>query len=177
MEKTKAIDFERLGLRDALDLAVLVEEEAKDRYEELADQLHIHHNAEVERFFRFMHDVEAKHEAELSLRRKKLFPDEPRVVRREMLFDVEAPDYDEARATMSVRDALGAALRAEQKAAAFFAGAARGMIDAGARRLFEDLHEEEKEHERLVRIQIDRLPPDDGGPMSGEDVGDEPVAM
>ena len=33
-----------------------------------------------------------------------------------MIFDVEAPDYDEARAFMTPRQALEAALRAEKKA-------------------------------------------------------------
>ncbi len=175
--KTKAIDFEKLNLRDAIDLAVLVEEEAKDRYGELADQMQIHHNAEVERFFRFMVDVEGKHEAELAARRKKLFGDQPRAVRREMLFDIEAPDYDEARATMSVRQALDAAMRSEQKAGAFFAEASKVIQDAEARKLFAELREEEKQHEALVQKQIDKLPPGDGGPMSGEDVGDDPVAL
>ncbi len=176
MIRTQAIDFERLGLRDAIDLAVLIEEEAKDRYGELADQMQIHHNAEVERFFRYMQDVESKHEAQLAERRRKLFGDEARDVRREMLFDVEAPEYDEARATMSVRQALEAAMRSEQKAGAFFAEAAKVIQDSSARALFEELRREEKEHEALVQKQLDKLPPD-GGPMSGEDASDEPVAL
>ena len=35
---TTELDFDRLDLRDALDLAILIEEEANERYWELADQ-------------------------------------------------------------------------------------------------------------------------------------------
>ena len=31
---TAALEFKKLSLQDALDLAILIEEEAKDRYEE-----------------------------------------------------------------------------------------------------------------------------------------------
>jgi rubrerythrin len=173
MDKTKAIDFRKITLRDALDLAVLVEEEAKDRYGELADQMYIHHNPEAETFFRFMQDVETKHETKLQDRRQKLFGDAPRTVRREMIFDIEAPEYDEARATMTVRQALEAALRSEEKAGAFFEQALDATKDPDARKLFEELRAEEKEHEALVRKQMDKLPPDDGTPADE----DEPVAL
>ena len=36
------IDFANLSIKDALDLAVLVEEEAEERYRELADNLEFH---------------------------------------------------------------------------------------------------------------------------------------
>jgi len=39
MTSTLGIDFASLSLKDALDLAVLVEEEARERYEEFADQM------------------------------------------------------------------------------------------------------------------------------------------
>jgi rubrerythrin len=176
MDRTTAIDFEKLTLRDALDLAVLVEEEAKDRYGELADQMQIHHNPEAEKFFRYMQVIESKHEDKLAERRKKLFGDAPRVVRREMIFDIEAPEYDEARANMTARQAFEAALRSEQKAGAFFEGALGGMKDTEARALFMELRAEEKEHAALVEKEIAKLPPDEG-PVRPEDVDDGPVAL
>ena len=39
MTTARGIDFNTLSLQDALDLAILIEEEAKDRYEELAAEL------------------------------------------------------------------------------------------------------------------------------------------
>ena len=41
------IDFASLTLQDALDLAILIEEEAKERYEEFAENLSLHHTPEA----------------------------------------------------------------------------------------------------------------------------------
>jgi rubrerythrin len=175
VNKTRSIDFAQLSLRDALDLATLVEEEAKERYGEFADQMDAHRNPEAARFFRFMLRVESIHEDKLAARRKGLFGDAPRTVRREMIFDVEAPEYDEARATMTVRQALAASLRAEQKAHAFFDAALAQVSDAEVRALFTELRDEELEHQRLVEREIAKLPPDEGAP--GELWSDDPVAQ
>lgn len=175
MEKTRAIDFATISLRDALDLAVLVEEEAAERYEEFTDQMVKHHNEEAAAFFRFMRRNEQKHGEQLAERRFKLFGEEPRSVRREMLFDIEAPDYDEARAFMTQKSALDAALRAEEKAHAFFVAALERVGHPDVRALFAELREEEIEHQELVKKEMAKLPPE--GIMSTEDVADEPVSQ
>ncbi len=172
--KTRAIDFESLSLIDAIDLAVLIEQEAKDRYTELADQMELHHNFEAGRFFRRMLEVEATHEAVLTKRRLSMFGAAPRAVRREMIFDIEAPDYDEARHDMTAREALEAALRSEEKAMQFFDAALARVRDASVRQLFESLREEEREHGERVKREIAKLPPEptiDAGAFE-----DEPVA-
>jgi rubrerythrin len=171
---TLGIDFEKLALKDALDLAILIEEEAKERYEEFAAQMETHHTPEAASFFRFMMGNEAKHEAELQTRRGKLFGDAPRTVTRAMLFDVEAPDYDEARAFMSPHAALQAAFRCEVKAHDFFVAALPRIQDPGVKALFEELRDEEVEHQRLVQKEIAKLPPQDD--TRPEDWVDEPVA-
>ncbi len=173
--KTQGIDFARLSLRDALDLATLIEEEALERYDELALQLEVHHTPEAAAFFRFMARQEAKHCATLAQRRARLYGTSPRTVTRDMIFDIEAPEYDAARAFMSLRQALETALAAERKARAFFADALAGLADARVRALFEELHGEEIEHERLVQAEIDKLPP--GPDANPDDYGDEPVGM
>lgn len=172
--KTREIDFETLSLKDALDLATLVEQEAKDRYSELADQMEIHHNVEAARFFRQMLQVESTHEADLAERRRSLFGAAPRVVRREMLFDIEAPDYDEARHNMTVRQALQAALRSEQKAFAFFDAALSKVEQPSVRKLFEKLRGEERNHQAYVERELARLPPD--ASIDTDSFEDEPVA-
>jgi rubrerythrin len=172
--KTRQLDFEKLTLKDALDLAALVEEEAKDRYEELSDQMELHHNPDVAAFFQKMRRIETKHEDQIAKRRKELFGDAPRVVRREMIFDIEAPDYDEVRATMTVREALHTALRSEKKAYEFFETAVPMVRDAEVRVLFEELRQDEQEHQRLVEAEIAKLPPDE--PLGLADVSDDPVA-
>lgn len=175
MEKTRSIDFATLSLRDALDLAGLVEEEARERYEELADQMEIHHNPEAARFFRFMVDVEGIHQERLVAQRHDRFGDEPVVVRREMIFDIEAPEYDEVRATMSVRQALEAALRSEEKAHAFFDAALARVADPEVRALFTALCAEELEHQGRVKKELAKLAPD--AELTKADIEDDPVAL
>ena len=58
LESAPGVDFDRLTLRDALDLAILVEEEARDRYQELASQLIIHHTPAAAAFFTKMVGIE-----------------------------------------------------------------------------------------------------------------------
>ena len=145
------IDFKTLSLKDALDLAILIEEEAEERYREFVHQMETHDTPGVARFFRFMAVNEAKHGKELAVRREKLFGDAPREVERAMIFDVEAPEFYRARAFMSVTEALDLADDAEKKAYAFFDAALPELEDSEVRELFAELREEEIEHIDLVK--------------------------
>ncbi len=174
VNKLRALDFAELSLRDALDLAILIEEEARDRYGEFAHQMAIHHNDETARFFRFMIDVEAAHEHVLLDRRRTLFGAVPSVIRREMIFDVEAPEYDAVRATMTERQALEISLRAEEKAYAFFESAARAVEDPALCAFFLELRNEEADHQWRISERIAQLPPDPE--ITADDIDDGPVA-
>lgn len=169
------IDFARLSLVDALDLAILIEEEAKERYEEFAAQMEQHRTPEAAAFFRLMALNEAKHGQELLERRVRLFGDAPRKATRAMIFDVEAPDYDEARAFMSPRQAMRAALRSEVKAHGFFVAALPALQDPEVKALFQELRDEEVQHQALVKAELAKLPPEGG--LSDEDFVDEPTAQ
>jgi len=169
------IDFASLSLMDALDLAVLIEEEAKERYEDFAAQMEQHRTPEAATFFRLMAVNEAKHGQELADRRSQLFGTAARTVTRAMIFDVEAPDFDAARAFMSPRQAMKAALASEVKAHAFFVAALPALKDAKVRALFEELRDEEVEHQTLVKAELAKLPPDSG--LSDDDFVDEPAAQ
>jgi rubrerythrin len=171
---TRGVDFAKLSVMDALDLAILIEEEARDRYEELADQLKLHHTRGAASFFRKMIKVEDHHRQKLADRRKSSFGDRPVRVTREMIFDVEAPEYDEVRAGMSPREALKTALHAEIKAHDFFAAALRVVKDADVKALFEELREEEIQHQQWVRMELAGLP---SGSEPEGDPSDEPVAQ
>ena len=172
---SREIDFASLSLKDALDLAIAVEDEARERYEEFAHQMAGHHTPEAERFFRFMAENEARHGEELRTRRRELFGDAPSEVDPGAVFEVEAPPYDAARAFMSARRALEVALEAERKAWGFFDRALEHVTDPGVRALFEELREEEVEHQRLVREELDRLPAEPG--FDPDDFVDEPTAQ
>jgi erythrin-vacuolar iron transport family protein len=169
------IDFSRLSLRDAFDLAILIEDEAQERYEEFAHQMELHHTPEAAGFFRLMAGNEAKHGAQLAQQRHQRFGDEPRVVTRAMLWDVEAPDYDQARAFMTARQAMQEALRCEEKAHAFFVAALPQVRDEEARALFAELRDEEVLHQALVQNELAKLPPEPA--VAPGDFEDDPTAQ
>jgi rubrerythrin len=169
------IDFAALSLQDALDLAILVEEEAQERYLEFVDQMEQHHTPEAAHFFATMARNEQKHGEELRNRRRSLFGDAPRRVSRSMVWDVEAPDYDQPRAFMSARQAMEVALVSETKAHEFFVQAIPHIVDSEVKRLFQELRDEEVLHQALVREAMRSLPEGEG-PDAG-DYEDEPVAQ
>jgi rubrerythrin len=170
----KAIDFSRLSVQDAYDLAILIEEEAMERYEEFVDQLELHHTPEAAEFFRQMVGNEAKHGAALAERRKARFGGALSNVTREMLWDVEAPEYHQVTAFMTVRQALEVALEAETKAHDFFAKAVGHLTDPEIKNLFLELQGEEVKHQGMVKQILAKLPADSA--LTPDVNADPPVA-
>ncbi len=170
---TRTLDLKSLDLRDALDLASLIEDEAKERYEELAEQMEMHHDADVASFFHFMAKNEARHGEELAERRKRLFPNQPQRVDRSMLWDVEAPGYETVHAFMSLKEALEVALAAEVKAFNYFCEVLTTLPPGEVKTLFEELKVEEIHHQELVKKEMAKLGPEEK--FSTEDYADEPV--
>jgi len=169
------LDFSTLSLQDALDLAILIEEEARERYEEFAENLHVHHTADAARFFVTMAGNEAKHGADLLDRRRAMFGDTPTRVSRDMLWDIEAPGFDQARMFMTARQAMDVALACEVKAFDYFDAALHHVRDPAVRALFEELRAEEAEHQELVKAVMATIPPDD--PAGRAFDADEPVGQ
>lgn len=171
------LDFSKLDLRDALDLAILVEEEARERYEEFTKVVGGRYAGDASEVFRRMAINEEKHGAQLAQLRGSLFPGEPRRVTRDMIDEVEAPEQIKARYTMSAREALEIAIASEVKAWEFFANASRHATDAKIRRLFTDLREEEREHRAMLERRLPDFPPErnvfeeDPGEEAGSDPG------
>jgi len=169
------IDFNQLSLRDTLDLAIFVEEEAKDRYDEFAEQMEAHHTDEVAKFFRFMAANEVKHAQKLSEQRRGLFGGEPSTSDPSILFDVEAPEYGKVRAFMSVQAALEVALQSEVKAYDFYNDAIGSITEAEVRELFVELRDEESRHQELIKETMEKIPADDG--FDPDDFVDGPAAQ
>jgi rubrerythrin len=169
------IDFAALTLQDALDLAILVEDEAQERYLDFVDQMEKHHTADAARFFAAMAGNEQKHGDELRTRRRSLFGNAPSRMKPSMLWEVEAPDYDQPRAFMSARQAMNVALASETKAHQFFVQAIPHVGDPEVKRLFQELRDEEVLHQSLVREAMRSLPEEEE-PDPG-DYEDEPVAQ
>ena len=174
MSRPAHVDFATISLQDALDLAILIEEEAQERYLEFVDQMELHHTPEAARFFASMAENERKHGEELRARRQRLFADAPRRVTRALLWDVEAPDYDQPRAFMTAREAMDVARRSETKAHEFFVQALPHVSEPEVKRLFQELRDEELVHLSLVNEAMRNLPPTDASDAS--DYEDEPVA-
>jgi rubrerythrin len=166
-----ATDIASLSLQDALDLAVLIEEEARERYLELARLVGGRYAGDASDMFRTMATYEERHGAELQTRRRRIFGDAPRRVSRDELFEVEAPSLSAPRTFMSARQALEVAYESEVKAYEFFSEALPHLADPDVRALFEELRHEELRHQQLVRERLERLPK---GPDVPEDEADEP---
>jgi erythrin-vacuolar iron transport family protein len=154
-----ALDFSKLTLMDALDLAILIEIEALERYRLFAGQLGHSHAGDPASVFRMMVTSETKHADELAERRKLLFGDAPRRVDMTALYDVEAPDVAAIRWDMSTLHAYKIALNSERKAHDFYDQALPHVEDGQVRALFTDLRDEEVEHIELVQKAIAALPP------------------
>jgi rubrerythrin len=165
------LDFRSLNLQDALDLALAIEEEAKERYEEFTRITGGRYAGDAADMFRQMAGYEAKHWAELDRKRRELFGNAPRRVTSERIDDVEAPDRGQPRVFMSARQAVEVALASEMKAHDFFDEALKHVKDPSVRTLFEELREEEKRHVKMVGAWLGKLPP---GPDVEEDEADEP---
>ena len=153
------LDLANLTLMDALDLASLIELEAKKRYTEFADSLGSRGVDDAGAVFRSMAVNETKHCEEIAERRLALFGDRPATVRLDDIYDVEAPGLGDVRWNMSAFKAYQLALHSEQKAFAFYDEALDHIDQPDVRALFEELREEEAEHVRMLVKIIAKLPP------------------
>jgi rubrerythrin len=152
------LDFSKLNLQDALDLAVLIEKEAEERYRWFVDLLGERYTGDAADFFAMMARNEQRHGEELAARRHALFGDAPARVTADMIEDVEAPDSGKPRANMSPRHAMEVAMESEIKAYEFFDKALPGIKDSSVRKLFEELRDEETEHQGLLKEQMAKYP-------------------
>jgi len=157
----EGIDFARLDLMDALDLAILIEDEARERYREFTGIVTGEDEAAAAEAFRMMVGNEAKHGRELAARREVLFGDAPSRVSARQVFDVEAPGRGAPGFAMTARQALGIALASEEKAYRFYAEALPFVFDPEVRRLFEELKGEELQHRRYLEERLRGLGPED----------------
>jgi erythrin-vacuolar iron transport family protein len=169
--QTRGIDFRTLTLQDALDLAILVEQEAQQRYAWFTQEVGGRYPGDAADMFRLMASAEAKHAAKLIERRRALFGSAPRRISIDQLDDVEAPDRGAPRVFMSARQAMQVALEAEENAHDFYDDALKEVRDPEVHKLFEELREEEVHHQQMVTERMQHLPP---GPDLEEDEVDEP---
>lgn len=154
------VDFSKLTLMDALDLASLIEVEAFRRYVYFAEQLGRRDPGDAASVFRSMAANEKKHGEQLAERRRELYGDTPAKVKLDDIFDVEAPEVGAPRWNMSPLKALELALASERKAYAFYDEALPTVKQPDVKSLFHELRDEEAEHIRMVEAIIAKLPPE-----------------
>ncbi len=141
--------------------ALAMEQEAAERYDELADQMEVHNNEEVAKLFRKMADVERKHsERVLGKMPGKAPPRRPPIAPGEM---PESVPTGEAHYLMPAYRALELALESEQRAEKFFDSAARSTRDARVRAAATEMAAEEREHVRLIKEWMQRVPKPEPG--------------
>jgi len=153
------LDYSKLSLMDALDLAALIELEAYKRYTQFAERLGSRDSDDAGAVFESMAINENKHGEQLAERRLALFGNEPPKVKLDDIFDVEAPDFGAPRWDMSQLKAYQVALMSEKKAFAFYDQALRWVTQPDVKALFEELRDEEAEHVQMVGDIIAKLPP------------------
>jgi rubrerythrin len=149
------IDFSRLDLRGAFDLAILIEEEAQLRYQHFTRLV----DGGALDVFKMMVRNEAKHREELVSKRDVLFRNEPKRIETSLLddADAEAPDPDGVGEHITAREALEIALKAEIRAYEFYSKAIPHVKDPEVRKFFEELRDEEVEHQQMLRAKIAQL--------------------
>jgi len=150
-----SLDLSKLSLMDALDMAILIEEEVRQRYEMFAKQLG---GYDAGKFFATMVENEAKHGTELLERRMAIFGKTPMNVKLTDLFDVEAPDMGAVHRGMSTLQAFELGLASEKKAHDFYDMALPSVTDPEVKALFIELRDEELEHVEMLKEQMAKLP-------------------
>ena len=154
------LDISTLNLQDVLDVAVLIEKEAEERYLAFAEQLGKRYPGDAVDFFTMMARNEHKHGVDLAERRRLLFGNSPtRVADMMKGSEVEAPELEKAVRYMTPRHALEVALASEIKAYEFYDQALGNDIqNPEARNLIRELRDEEAEHQRLLNEMKARYP-------------------
>lgn len=170
MTLAKNIDLKHLSLLDALDLAIAIEEEARERYREFAELIGDRYHGDAAEFFESMVANEEKHRAALLHRRHAIFGAVPPRVEVDDVADIEAPEHRVARNYMGTRQALEVALAAEHKAWSFFDEALKTVEDEQVRALFTELRDEEAHHSQLVRELLERVPGDDAPDRDDDEI-------
>lgn len=144
--------------------ALAMEREAVERYNEFADAMEVHNNNEVAAMFRTMAHYESKHATQI-MAQMGWTTDPPPPAGGFGWPELEAPEtvpIDEVHYLMQPWHALQLALKAEQRAEAFFGQLARAATSEPVRRAALELQEEEREHVELVRAWLKKVPVPDG---------------
>ncbi len=141
---------------DFMTKALAMEQEAAERYDELADQMDVHNNPEVSELFRKMAEIERKHAVRV-LGKLPAPPAAPQPLAPGPELPESVPT-SETHYLMPPYRALELALESEERARDFFEQTARTTRDARVKTAATELAAEEREHVRLIKAWMERVP-------------------
>jgi rubrerythrin len=150
-------------LEDFMAQALALENEAQQRYAELADMMEMHNNREVAELFRKMSVIEGKHAAQIQA--EMGWTETPRAAAIAPAWQgfeaAETIPTESLHYLMQPWHALELALASEQRAEAFFAHLAGVATTDAVRRAALELRDEEREHVELIRAWMAKVPKPD----------------
>lgn len=158
MSTDRLADHAFTSLRDFYAHALAIEQEAAHRYQELAQQMVLHHNPAVAETFERLARLEADHAAHIA----KAAPDVDTstipawAYRWEGVESPEATDFAHAHYLMTPFHALELALQNERRALAFFESVARSTPNHEIARLAGDFAADERTHVAHVEAALAR---------------------
>ena len=156
---------------DFMARAYAMELEATERYAQFAEQLDTHNNREVAQMFRKLAAVEALHAKRiLEEMGWSSMPALPPAYAWEGSEAPETAPFDSVHYLMQPHHALEIALRCELQAQKYFEDIAAGEAPPSVRRAAVEMADEEREHVRLIRDWLKRVPE----PRAGWDEDPDP---
>ena len=160
---------------DFMAQAYTMELEATERYAQFAEQLDTHNNREVADLFRKLSAIEALHAKRIL--EEMGWPSLPALpVAFAWEDDAEGPEtapQDALHYLMQPFHALQLALQCEQRAQKHFEAIAAGKAPKKVRAAAAEMAEEEREHVRLIKAWLARVPK----PAAGWDADPDPPRM
>ena len=144
---------------DFMARAYAMELEATERYAQFADQLDTHNNREVAQMFRKLAGVEALHAKRiLEEMNWPSMPALPPAFAWETPEGPETAPFEQMHYLMQPFHALEIALKCELQAQKYFEDIAASKAPAAVRKAATEMADEEREHVRLIRDWMKRVP-------------------
>ena len=158
-------------VEDMLAFVLAVENEASERYAEMAEAMDAHNNTQVAKLFREMADVEELHAESVQRQAAKLGIEALPVLQ----YEWETPegpetgDFADLHYLMTPREALLLARHNEEKAAAYFAELAEKLSNPEVKAMAREMATEEREHVALVNKWLEDFPEDESEWIEDQD--------
>ena len=159
---------------DFMARAYAMEIEAIERYAQFAEQLEAHNNKEVAKLFRKLSQIEMLHAKRiLEEMRWPTTPALPPAYAWETAEGPETAPFEALHYLMQPYHALEIALQCEHQAQQYYEGIAASRAPRRVRDVAAEMAQEEREHVRLIRAWLAKLPK----PKDGWDQDPDPPRM